>query len=221
VFNAARTGLSKRRWVSCSLYWSLSWLLFMTDDFLKKQERFFALAGYAITRWAYIDRSLFDFCKFALSTTEHKTAIVFYRTPSIGDHLGLANALFGASDLPPEALERWKRIAREMQRLLSFRNDLAHNPPVQLAYITMVGDQVTDQRQEWQFRTDPTKLLHQPPKQKTRKIEATANDVSAHIAKVELLEQAIAALHWQLMGRPPGLGPTIPPPDFPGEMDQW
>jgi hypothetical protein len=54
----------------------------MTDDFLKKQERFFALAGYAITRWAYIDRNLFDFCKFALGTTDHKTAIVFYRTPS-------------------------------------------------------------------------------------------------------------------------------------------
>src|SRR5882762_5498367 len=33
--------------------------------------------GYAITRWAYIDRSLFDFCKFALNTTERKTAIVF------------------------------------------------------------------------------------------------------------------------------------------------
>ena len=28
----------------------------MTDDFLEKRERFFSLAGYAITRWAYIDR---------------------------------------------------------------------------------------------------------------------------------------------------------------------
>src|SRR5258707_12997113 len=47
------------------------------DDFSKRRERFFFLLGYAITRWAYIDRSLFDFCKFALNTTERKTAIVF------------------------------------------------------------------------------------------------------------------------------------------------
>jgi hypothetical protein len=193
----------------------------MVDDFLKKQERFFALAGYAITRWAYIDRSLFDFCKFALGTTDHKTAIVFYRTPSIGDHLGLVNALFDASELPPEALKHWTRISREIGRLLPFRNDLAHNPPVQKVRIMVVNDGVTRHSEIWQIKTDPTKLLHQPAKKKPRKIEATETVISDHITKVALLEQAISALRWQLMGRLPGLGPTIPPPVFPAEMDQW
>jgi hypothetical protein len=126
----------------------------------------------------------------------------------------LADALFGASELQPKTLRRWKQIEREMRRLLPFRNDLAHNPPVQMAYITVVGDQVSRHEQEWKVRTDPTKLLHKP----SRKFEAAADDIAGHVEKVEYLERAIAALRWELMGRPLGLSST---PEFPAEMDQW
>jgi hypothetical protein len=109
---------------------SLFLALVMTeDDFRKRQERFFFLVGYAITRWAYVDRSLFEFCRFALNTTDRKTAILFYRTPSIGDHSILANALMRDAQLQAQHLKHWEQIVSAIEKLLPFRNDLAHNPP--------------------------------------------------------------------------------------------
>jgi hypothetical protein len=192
----------------------------MTDDHQKQRERFFSLVGYAITRWAYIDRSLFDFCKFALNANDIKTAIIFYRSPSIGDHLELTNALMSASGLPPETLEWWNLIAQVAKDQLPYRNDLAHNPPVQTAHITVVGEHVTKTEQWTEIQTEPTKLLHKSKRSSARKISATADQVSDHIRKVEQLEQAIAALRWKLMGPPPGLSPTIQPPPFPQNLGQ-
>ena len=195
------------------------------DDFSKRRDRFFFLLGYAITRWAYIDRSLFDFCKFALNTTERKTAIVFYRSPNIGDHLALTNVLMREAQLQPQHLKHWDQIARLTERLLPFRNDIAHNPPAQAAYVTVVVNKhdlskshVANQKQEWEIRTEPTKLLHRS--KRVRDFRATSDHILEHIKKVQKLEQAISALRWELMGRPQGLGSTVPAPKFPENLDR-
>jgi hypothetical protein len=196
------------------------------DDFLKQRERFFFLLGYAITRWAYIDRSLFNFCKFALNATEHKTAIVFHRTPSIGDHLALTDALMRAAQLQPQDLKHWEQIVHVMGKLLPFRNDIAHNPPVQAVSMKIMVNKhdpskshIADQKQQWEIRTEPTKLLHQSKNRKTRKINATSESIVAHLKKVEKLEHAISALSWKVLGRPPGLGPAVLAPAFPQDLD--
>jgi hypothetical protein len=197
------------------------------DDFLKRYERFFFLVGYAISRWAYIDRSLFDFCKFALNTTEHKTAIVFHRTTSIGDHLALTNALMRAAQLQPQHMKHWELIARVIEKLLPFRNDIAHNPPVQTGLTSIVMDKLdpskshlSEHKQWWEIRTEPTKLLHQSKNRKTRSIKATSEHILEHIKKLEKLERAISALNWEVMGRPPGVGPAVRAPTFPQSLDQ-
>jgi hypothetical protein len=198
------------------------------DDFRKRQEKFFFLVGYAITRWAYVDRSLFDFCKFALNTSERKTAIIFYRSPNIGDHLTLTNALMADAQLQPLHKKHWEQIVRAIEALLPFRNDLAHNPPVQTGFMAIAMNKndpskthATEHKQWWEIRTEPRKLLHRPKNKKLREIKADSDQIFDHIKKVEILEDAISALCWELFGRPTGIGPTVPAPIFPPEMDQF
>jgi hypothetical protein len=198
------------------------------DDFRKRQERFFFLVGYAISRWAYVDRSLFDFCKFALNTTDHKTAIIFFRTPNIGDHLALTNALMADAQLEPLHKKHWQQITRAIEALLPFRNDLAHNPPVQSGFMAIVlnkndplKSRATEHKQWWEIRTEPRKLLHKPKNKKVREIKSDSDQIFEHIKKVETLENAISALYWELLGRPVGVGPAVPAPIFPPEMDQY
>jgi hypothetical protein len=196
------------------------------DDFRKRQERFFFLVGYAISRWAYIDRSLFDFCKFALNTTEHKTAIVFHPSPNIGDHLTLTTALMHATEMKPEHLKHWEQVVRATEKLLPFRNEISHNPPAHVAFRTIVMNRddptkshTSDPKQWWEIRTEPTKLLHQPKNKKRREVKATSESILEHIKKVDRLEHAICALQWELMGRPEGIGPAVPAPVFPANLD--
>jgi hypothetical protein len=191
------------------------------DDHSKRFERFFSLLGYAITRWAHIDRSLFDLCKFALNTTEHKTAIVFHRSPNIGDHLALANALIHATDLKREQLKHWENIAVAVEKLLPFRNDIAHNPPTQVAHMSArLHRSDLDVKQWWEIRTEPTKLLHQPKNKKRREMKAKEDDLLKHIRKVNRAQTAFYALQWELMGPPPGTGPAVRVPTFPANLDQ-
>lgn len=196
------------------------------DDASKEYERFFFLVGYAISRWAYIDRSLFDLCKFALNTTEHKTAIVFHRKPSIGEHLSLTDELLRASELQPRPLEHWNKIKLAMENLLPFRNDIAHNPPAQAGYMTIIMDKddpskshVINRKQQMEIRTDQTKLLRQSKKKKNQGVKVTSENITEHIKKVATLQKAIYALSWELTGRPKGLGPTIPAPEFPTDLN--
>lgn len=195
------------------------------DDSRKRMERFFFLVGYAITRWAYIDRSFFDFCKFCLNTTEHKTAIIFHRTPNIGDHLGLTNALMHTTEMKAEHLKHWELIVRAVEKLLPFRNEIAHNPPAQVAHLDVVIDpkeptkpgRIISTKQWWEIRTEPTKLLN---RKKRQTIQAKDEQLEDHIKKITLVERAIHALDWELRGRPPGIGPAAPAPEFPADLNQ-
>jgi hypothetical protein len=198
------------------------------DDFRKRMERFFYLVGYAITHWAYVDRSLFEFCQFCLDTTERKTAIVFHRTPNIGDHLGLANALMHATEMKPQTLKRWEQIVSATEKLLPFRNEIAHNPPTQVGFIKAAVSlkepetpgRMFDVTQWWEIRTEPTKLLHQPSRKKRREIRADEDQILDHIQKLDRLQTAIYAVDWELRGRRPGIGPTVPAPVFPADLDR-
>lgn len=191
-------------------------------DHQAEMERFFLRVGYAITRWAHVDSSLFTLCQYALNTTELKTAIVFHRTPSIGDHLRLTGALMQATDLKPDHLKHWKMIQGAIEKLLPFRNELAHNPPAQVAFMEVrlskkSAPRTANVRQWWEIQTEPTKLLH--PTKSKKGIKATTEQIVEHIRKVDRLQKAMYALQWELTGRPKGLGPGVPAPSFPANLD--
>ena len=56
--------------------------------------QFFFHMGFAINRWAMVDRNLFNvFSALQPSTSNEKIASLFYKKPSISDHFGKTNAL--------------------------------------------------------------------------------------------------------------------------------
>jgi len=44
------------------------------EEIAKKKDRFLALVGTIITEWALVDEELFRFVRFALNTSDEKTA---------------------------------------------------------------------------------------------------------------------------------------------------
>jgi hypothetical protein len=191
---------------------------------LEPHTLFYARVGYIISRWAYIDRNLFEFCRFILRTSDRVTSIIFYRTPNIGDHITLTDNLMKSSGLHERHIETWALIAKEMNKLLPVRNELAHNPVSQVDSAVVVLSEKSPNRsrvissKSWtQISTEPMKVLRmRSPKTQVIKDD----DLEPHIRKIERLEEGINYLRWQLLGRPVGLGPTIPEPEFPPELGQ-
>jgi hypothetical protein len=174
------------------------------DKSRKRMEWFFFLVGYAISRWAHVDRTLFDFCRFALGTNEEKTAIVFYRSQSIGDHLALTDALMLAAQLQDHHLAQWKRIRGKIDKLLPFRNDIAHNPPVQKlsmqAFVSRdpsVPGRMENVGECWAIETESKKLLQT---KSTREISATDAELVEHIRSVDDLQKDMYDLRWNVSG---------------------
>jgi hypothetical protein len=164
----------------------------------QRMERFFSRVGYAITRWGYVDRALFDSCRFALGTTEEKTAVVFYRSPNIKEHLMLADALLTLS-LNNRLLKRWSTITDMVDKHLPFRNELAHNPPAQVMHIiARLGDPNAPVKSWWEITTEPTKLLHGKRSARTAKEE----DITEHIREVNKLLDEMYSLQKMLPKRP-------------------
>jgi len=131
-----------------------------------KTNSFFAHIGYAITRWAFIDRDLFQFCHWALATTEAKTAVVFYGSAQIGVHISLTDTLMKQS-VSGRDLKEWQAIKLELDRLLPLRNDLAHEPVQQIVHFDtftrspgmIVFTASPSAKVTWESRTEERKFL--------------------------------------------------------------
>ena len=197
----------------------------MTENhFLKQREEFFFLVGSAVTQWASIERALLDFCKFALATTYRKAAIVFYRSPSISEHLNLTDELMCASELDHQQMAHWEAIARVTRRLLPFRNDIAHNPASSFAFEEMGPDPKDPaksyvHRENWfAITAEPSKLLTK--RGKAREVNATAERLKEHVEHLKKLEEAMGALKWELTGTPLLGESTALPTTFPNDLEQ-
>jgi hypothetical protein len=171
---------------------------------------FFVAMGYAISRWAHVDRALFDLCKFALQATDSKTAAVFYRSPHIGDHLTLVDQLMHLS-LRRSRLSDWERISATIKQLVPFRNDIVHNPAVETIELIGVWNPENKEpsptlkkrlaerpKQWWAIRPEPTKTILR----RARFVEAKREDLIAHITAVNALLSEMWALQRNLPKRP-------------------
>jgi hypothetical protein len=174
-----------------------------TDDSLnQKTTIFFATLGQAITIWAHVDRLLFDLCDYALRSQSEKTAVIFYRIKTIGEHLALTDNLLELS-LSEENQKKWSVISSMIVTLLSFRNDLAHNPALQVADLPIKEGWVTldipVNEQWWEIRTEQRKLLHKKHKQKRASVE----EIKLHVLSVQRLVNSINEFRKTLPKKPP------------------
>ncbi|MFZ1426521.1 MAG: hypothetical protein WAS21_07105 [Geminicoccaceae bacterium] len=184
----------------------------------REAEEFFWRVGYAITRWAHVDRALFDFCKFSLKVDDKKIAIIFYKQANIGDHVGLVDSLMRTT-VDGRHLKEWCNIVKDLNKILPFRNDLAHNPPTQV--VRLYGsidwekdkDKLPRSEQWWAVRTESAKLH----KGSARKVNAKLEDIREHISSVELLLKSMRSLLRSLPSGPIKPDAESPSPKSPPE----
>jgi hypothetical protein len=166
--------------------------------------QFFFHLGFAISRWAFIDRTLFDiFCRLLGSNSDEKAAYLFYKSPIISDHFHLTNNL-AALSLDRKRAKAWSKIAKVFDDgvTLHFRNRLAHDPVTQIvSSIGMAGSTkhppaiAPPSPSEWEIRIEPTKLLLR--KQKPAD-PITRDRIIEHIDVVAALKSALDEFRDQL-----------------------
>ena len=163
----------------------------------KDSYEFFALLGYCITHWAHIDRVMFDLCKITLGASDKKTAIVFYQSPSIRNHLNLVDRLLRNStghEISSRQRRKWTRIFSELEVLISFRNDIAHYPVTQI-YI-LEGSPDPEHRKSggpfWEIHTEQYKLI--APSRNTKVVKWGFTDLSDHLKKTRRVLKSLSEL---------------------------
>lgn len=125
----------------------------MTDHAMPTEEdedRFYAALGRAITRWAELEEILFEITFAILGCTRERTAIVFYRTPTLDSRLTLTSDLVHSyfprhrpGEQPDPRVTRWKEIQAAIRMNTPVRNRLAHHPvgPIMDVYLSADGDE--------------------------------------------------------------------------------
>jgi hypothetical protein len=103
-------------------------------------DAFFTWVGKCITSWAEVEEHLFEICHHVLGSTRHRTAIVYFRTPTIDARLNLTDELL-LSILPRKDrpsgghdhvdVKTWNEIRKGIIALLPTRNRLAHHPVIE------------------------------------------------------------------------------------------
>lgn len=114
--------------------------LFMTSDSTPdKETAFYSWVGLYITRWAFIEETLFLICSTVLGTDPARTAVVFYRTPTLSSRIELISELMTVRFPPPERAngghrdkryKAWERLAQKLKALMPMRNSVAHHPVI-------------------------------------------------------------------------------------------
>jgi hypothetical protein len=184
-----------------------------TDDTLQNtRDEFFARVGYAITRWAHVDRCLFALCDYAIGANKEMASAIFYKSPNIGDHLSLANVLLAYS-VDEGNKKTWSELYLRIEELLPFRNELAHNPPSQNVSLKVAVDvgpkappaeivaalpnaSVGIPDIYWSIRTEGNKLLHK--KKRSKNSDIRKEEIVTHIEDVNKLIKSLRAFEASL-----------------------
>jgi hypothetical protein len=133
VFTAALSAAMKRCCASGTLYKSLDFAMLGSSPV--STEDFFIWLGKCITSWARVEDHLFEICVQSLGATRQRTAIVYYRTPTIDARLKLTDELVRTvlpkkkgGDHDHSDVKIWDCLRKRIGSLLPTRNRLAHNP---------------------------------------------------------------------------------------------
>lgn len=104
-------------------------------------DRFFAAAGRCIVGWSFIDRVLYDVFETALGAEPAKASIIYYRSPSLSDHLVLTDKIVGVTLKGTAEHKAWNDLKKRVEKLSPVRNKVAHHPITQFWVSSASGDQ--------------------------------------------------------------------------------
>jgi hypothetical protein len=165
--------------------------------------QFFFHLGFAINRWAYIERDLYEIFRYALATDdEAKAAYLFHRAFGIKEHFKMTDNLIARS-LSAENLITWEKIKTDLLALIDFRNRLAHEPSISIVSAAMDADEESLKRippPAWELHEARSKVLGKKKSKSAPPV--TTKDIIGHIESVMKLEEAISQFRSSLPKRP-------------------
>jgi hypothetical protein len=177
--------------------------LFPTSKIARRDEQIFSrLIGECITRWAFIDRALFEYSNYCLGGRWPITAIVYYRTPQLKQRLDLVDELlrktifFIKVRIPSRSrvahqrcdamLKEWAIINKKITGLIEIRNVIAHQPMIRVGTTKKHGKSV---RAHYYFaiQTEMNASYRSGRKHWILKVE----DLRSHFRKAEAVIKAL------------------------------
>jgi hypothetical protein len=171
-----------------------------------EQQELFASLGRAITDWANLEDELFEITASILGSSRHRTAIVFYRTPTLESRTTLTSDLVESlwpslepGGHPAPLLKEWKTLQADIKSLLPVRNSLAHHQvaPVVSVYTSDGGKNLTFQARQASHKSN-TQRLRKPDDHLgvlgIKEITAHIQAVSEMINRLRNFRDALAEL---------------------------
>ena len=159
---------------------------------------FYAHLGYCINQWSKIDGLMCECLQFALGTSHHRAAILYYNITAFSFKLQLIDKLMHHAlrrDKKTSQLSEWKEIQKTTSKLANFRNFITHQPVDGQAsfYVDLdpeSGLVSQDIRQAW-WEIRPTKAEVKIGKREETEVYKLT-DLLNHRYETEALEKKIS-----------------------------
>jgi hypothetical protein len=180
--------------------------------------QFFFHLGFAISRWAFVDRDLYYIFRAMIAgNSEVVAAYLFFKSTSIADHFIATDALVNVRyPHPKKRAKKWTGIRKLFNDNISFRNRLAHDPVTQIVSAAG-GSPAPVPAPKWELHIETAKLLR--PKKPDDDTPITVDRIISHIKEVEKLQVAIGKFRNPLPKKPPKRPPESPAPKAPPSPD--
>lgn len=177
--------------------------------------QFFFHLGFAISRWAYVDRDLYQIFRALVGgNSDAAVAYLFFKWNSIADHFDATDALISVRYPHPTKRTRdWADIKKLFKANINFRNRLAHDPVTQIVSAAFGGSHGHVPPPQWELHIETAKLLR--PKKPEDDKPITVQRIVAHIEQVAKMQAAISKFRDNLPKRPPKRPSRPPQPKAP------
>jgi hypothetical protein len=149
--------------------------------------QFFFHLGFAISRWAFVDRDLYYIFRAMIAgNSDAVAAFLFFKMTTIADHFDATDALIKFRyPHPAERAKEWEGIKKLFKDNISFRNRLAHDPVTQIVSAAG-GSPAPVPAPKWELHIETAK-----PKKPKDDAPITIDRIISHIEAVKKLEAAI------------------------------
>jgi hypothetical protein len=174
---------------------------------------FFFHLGFAINRWAFVERELFHVFRFLLGNTSDSAAsYLFYKQPTTALRFSMVDTLVDAI-LTPSHKNRWAGIKKRFNKEIPLRNRLAHDPSNQIVSAAgSVGSSAPPPVPPpiWELQWEPAKLLQSKKPGDLQPVNVTR--IVTHISEVTDLQNELSEFRKKLPIRlPKQAAPTATP----------
>jgi len=173
-----------------------------------KSKQFYARLGFCISRWAYIERELYQISKWALGCSDTLATYVFYQWSSFENKIKYVDGLLERA-ASKQARSEWKGLNSNIKALAIDRNFIVHQPAAVASHhrINISTGAVESELEQHIIRTEPLEV--RAGKRKDRVI--TSDDLVKHIIALNALSRHLVDFSGRLLRSRRQLAKSAPP----------